>query len=110
MTTIDKLQSALSAHYKPVKVARLIGFWLYVKEFGADKAKECFGERSYYYNRKQIKTAGGGLMEGDENIIKVDPEFFRNFGLEIPSPYAHHKVDEFRDSGNILNLDSYRAG
>jgi len=110
METIDKVEAALSAHYKPVKVARLVGFWLYVKQFGADKAKQCFGEQPYYYNRRQLKTAGVGLLEANENIIKADPEFFRNFGLDIPSPYAHHRVDEFRDSGNVLNLDSYRAG
>lgn len=110
METIDKVEVALSAHYKPVKVARLVGFWLYVKQFGAEKAKQCFGIDSYYYNRRQLKAAGVGLVEANENIIKADPEFFRNFGLDIPSPYAHHKTDEFRDSGNILNLDSYRAG
>lgn len=110
METIDRVEVALSAHYKPVKVARLVGFWLYVKQFGAEKAKQCFGERSYYYNRKQLKSAGVGLIEANENIIKADPEFFRNFSLDIPSPYAHHKADEFRDSGNILNLDTYRAG
>lgn len=110
METIDKVEVALSAHYKPVKVARLVGFWLYVKQFGAEKAKQCFGEQPYYYNRRQLKAAGVGLVEANENIIKADPEFFRNFGLDIPSPYAHHKADEFRDSGNVLNLDSYRAG
>jgi len=110
MQTIDKVEAALSAHYKDVKAARLVGFWLYVREFGADKARQKYGNDSYYYNRRQLKAAGVGLLEGDQNIIKADPEFFRNFGLDIPSPYAHHKVDEFRDSGNVLNLDSYRAG
>ena len=110
METIDKVEAALSAHYKPVKVARLVGFWLYVKQFGAEKAKQCFGEQPYYYNRRQLKSAGVGLVEANENIIKADPEFFRNFGLDIPSPYAFHKTDEFRNSGNILNLDNYRVG
>lgn len=110
METIDKVEAALSAHYKSVKVARLVGFWLYVKQFGAEKAKQCFGEQSYYYNRRQLKSAGVGLVEANENIIKADPEFFRNFGLDIPSPYAFHKTDEFRNSGNILNLDNYRVG
>lgn len=110
METIDKVKTALHSHYKPAKASRLVGFWLYVKQFGADEAKKSFGEQPYYYNRRQIKAAGVGLVEANENIIKADPEFFRNFGLDIPSPYAHHKVDEFRDSGNVLNLDSYRAG
>ena len=110
MQTVDKVEIALSAHYKSVKVARLIGFWLYVKQFGADKARATFGQDSYYYNRRQLKAAGVGLVEANENIIKADPEFFRDFGLEIPSKYAHLKQDEYRNSGNVLNLDSYRAG
>lgn len=110
METIDKVKTALHSHYKNAKASRLVGFWLYVKQFGAEEAKKSFGEQPYYYNRRQLKAAGVGLVEANENIIKADPEFFRNFGLDIPSPYAHHKVDEFRDSGNILNLDSYRAG
>lgn len=110
MQTVDKVEIALTAHYKPVKVARLVGFWLYVKQFGADKARNTFGQDSYYYNRRQLKAAGVGLVEANENIIKADPEFFRDFGLEIPSKYAHLKTDEYRNSGNVLNLDQYRAG
>jgi hypothetical protein len=110
MKTVDKVEIALSAHYKSVKVARLIGFWLYVKQFGADKARDRFGNDSYYYNRRQLKDAGVGLVEANESIIKADPEFFRDFGLDIPSKYAHLKTDEYRNSGNVLNLDQYRAG
>jgi hypothetical protein len=110
MQTVDKVEIALTAHYKPVKVARLVSFWLYVKQFGADKAKASYGNDSYYYNRRQLKAAGVGLVEANQNIIKADPEFFRDFGLEIPSKYAHLKTDEYRNSGNVLNLDNYRAG
>jgi hypothetical protein len=108
MQSVDKAEAVLLQHYKPVIAAKLIGFWLYVKQFGADKAKETFGKRSYYYQRKQLKKAGVPLMEVHENIIKVDMEFFRSFGLDIPSQYAHHKTDEFRNSGNLLNLGAYR--
>ncbi len=110
MQTVDKVETVLMEHYKPVKVVRLVSFWLYVKQFGAEKAKATLGENSYYYNRRQLKAAGVGLVEANENIIKADPEFFRNFGLDIPSEFAHMKLDEYRDSGNVLNLDQYRAG
>lgn len=110
MRTIDKVEAALTARYKPVKVARLVGFWLYVRQFGADKAKATFGNRSYYYNRAQLKAAGVGLLEANENIIKADPEFFRDFGLDIPSKYAHFRHDEYRNSGNVLNLDAHWSG
>lgn len=108
METIDKLESILLQHYKPVTAANLVSFWLYVRQFGADKAKETFGRRPYYYKRKQLKDVGIGLMEAHENIIKVDAEFFRNFKLDIPCEYVSNKVDDFRDSGNLLNYPAHR--
>jgi hypothetical protein len=104
MQTIDKVEAALLRHYKPVKAAKLAGFWLYVRQMGAEKAKNCFGKRSYYYQRKQLKDAGVGLLDAHENLIKVDAEFFRNFKLDIPSIYVTNRFDDFRDSDNVLNL------
>jgi hypothetical protein len=108
MMTVDKVEAVLLEHYKPAIATKLVGFWLYVKQFGADKAKEACGRDSYYYQKRQLKQAGVPLMEAHENVVKVDVEFFRNWRLDIPSEYAHHKTDEFRDHGNVLNLDTYR--
>lgn len=104
MSCLDKLESVLLAHYKPNTAANLTSFWLYVRQFGAEKAKEVFGKTSFYYRRRQLKKAGVGLVEADENLIKVDPEFFRAFKLDIPSEFVGNRVDDLRDSRSLLNL------
>lgn len=104
MESVDKVEAVLLQRYKPVTAAKLVSFWLYVQKFGANKAKEVFGKRSFYYQRKQLKDVGLGLMEAHDKIIKIDPELFRTFKLDIPSQYATNKFDDFRNSGNILNL------
>lgn len=104
MDTVDKIQAILLNYYKPVTAAKLVSFWLYVQQFGSAKAKTDFGKTSYYYQRRQLKKAGVGLIEIDENLIRVDPEFFRNFKLDIPSEYVYKRTDEFRTNGNLLNL------
>lgn len=112
METADKLKSILMRHYKPTTASKLVAFWLYVQKFGSEEAKVCFGRDSFYYQRRQLKAAGVGLMEAHENIIKVDPEFFRTFKLDLPSEYASNRFDDFRNSGNLLNLrpDQTEAG
>ena len=110
METVDRLETKLRERYKPAVATKLVSFWLYVQKFGSEKAKEAFGANSYYYQRRQIKAAGGSLMECDENLIKVDSDFFTNFKFTIPSSEVVNRFDDFRNSGNLLNLRPSQEG
>lgn len=106
MRTVDKVQQVLLQHYKPVKAARLVSFWLYVRQFGSQRTKDDFGRDSYYYNRKQLVKAGVSLLEPPD-LSKVTPlnrGFLESFALIIPSPHVGNKVDDFRDSQNVINF------
>lgn len=103
MSSIDRLEAVLRTHYKSNTAANLTSFWLYVRQFGAEKAKEVFGHDSFYYRKRQLKKAGVGLVEADTRLIKVDPEFFRNFKLDIPSEFVSNRVYDPRESRNLIN-------
>jgi hypothetical protein len=106
MQKADEVESKLLESFKPVKAARLVSFWLYIQKFGSSKARDVFGKRSYYYSRTELKKAGVTLIEPPSGkvISIVDRDFLQNFRLEIPSQYAVNKVDDFRNSENILNF------
>lgn len=103
MQHVDEVRANLLAVYKPVKAARLVSVWLYVQRFGTAETKQAFGERSYYYSKAEMKKAGVSLIEPPENVTTIDGDFLRSFRMEVPSPYVTNKVDDFRDSDNILN-------
>lgn len=112
MQRVDEIQSKLSQAYKPVKAARLMSFWLYVQRFGSQRARDDFGKDSYYYSRRELKKAGISLIEppSGNNITILDRDFMQNFRLEIPSEHVTNKVDDFRDSENILNFVPRMSG
>lgn len=56
-----------------------------------------------------MKAAGVSLIE-PVNAASTDDHFVRRFRLEIPSPYTTNNVDDFRDSGNILNMPNLKVG
>jgi hypothetical protein len=106
MQRADQVESKLMETYKPVKAARLVGFWLYVQKFGSAKAKEVFGDRSYYYTKAEMKKAGVSLLEppSGHNVTVLDKDFMGQFTMKIPSEFVTNRVDDFRESGNVLNL------
>lgn len=108
MQRADEIEAKLLKTYKPVKAARLVSFWLYVQKFGSAKAKEIFGDRSYYYTKSELKKAGVSLIEppSGNNVTVLERDFIQSFRMEIPSQAVTNKVDDFRDSGNVLNLFS----
>lgn len=112
MQRVDEIEAKLMEAYKPVKAARLVSFWLYVQRFGSAKAKETFGRDSYYYSARELKKAGISLIEppSGNNITVLDQSFMQQFRMEIPSQFAVNQVDDFRDSGNILNFIPKMSG
>jgi hypothetical protein len=100
----DKVRQLLLDTYKPSTAANLTAFWLYVQKFGSDSAKEVYGRRAYYYKKQQLKKAKVSLLERKDNTIIVGKEFFDVFSLSIPSEYVGNKVDDERDSINVLNI------
>ena len=106
MQQADQVKTKLMEVYKPVKAARLVSFWLYIQRFGSAEAKEIFGHNSYYVSKRELKQAGVSLIEppSGNNVTVIDRDFMRDFRLEVPSQFTTNKVDDFRSSGNLLNL------
>jgi Phage replication protein CRI len=104
MQHTDEVEALLKDAFKPVKAARLMGMWLYVQRFGTDRTKEAFGRDSYYAARRDMKKAGVSMIEPPKNVVRLEPKFWEKFKVQVPSEYATNSVDDFRDSGNILNL------
>lgn len=107
MDTADRVEAKLMKKYKPVKAARLVGFWLYIQRFGSEKAKAHFGHNSYYVAKRELKAASVSLVEPPV-LIASEQRFLDKFRLEIPSEFVTNKVDDFRDSNNLLNLPFQR--
>lgn len=104
MQLVSEVEAKLEAKFKPIKAARLLSMWLYVQRFGSQKAKEKFGDRTYYYAKADMKKADVSLVELDENVIKLSPGFFQEFKPQVPSDYVTNRYDDFRDGDNLLNL------
>lgn len=104
MQTSDKVKVKLLEHYKPVKAARLIAFWLYVQKFGTEDAKETYGRDSYYSSKRDLKAAGVSLIEPNSKVVPIDRDFLARFKMQVPSEHAVNKFDEYRDHDNVLNL------
>jgi hypothetical protein len=104
MQHTDEVEALLNDAFKPVKAARLMGMWLYVQRFGTDRTKEAFGHNSYYVARRDMKNAGVSLIEPPKNVVRLESKFLDKFRVEVPSEYVVNRVDEFRTSGNVLNL------
>lgn len=112
MQQVDEIETKLMQTFKPVKAARLVSFWLYVQRFGSTKTKDVFGDRSYYYTKSELRKAGISLIEPPSGnaITVIDRKFMRDFELKIPSPFVTNKVDDFRDSCNVLNYVPKMSG
>ena len=104
MLSDHQVQAKLMDAYTSQKAARLTAFWVYVQRFGLDKTKETFGKNSYYSARSDLKKAGVDLLERPDNVVFLDDEFLSRFRLKAPSSDVTNSVDDFRDSGNVLNL------
>lgn len=104
MRTADKVEQTLREHYKPVKASRLTAFWLYFRQFGAEKTLASFGRNSYYPAMADLKKAGITMIETPDSNDDVEKGFLDNFTLVIPSNYVTNKFDDFQDSDNVLNL------
>ena len=110
MLEANQVETMLLATYKPVKAARLVSLWLYVQRFGAARAKEVFGENSYYRSKREMKAAGVSMLEADQLKTEVDDKFLRNFVLAVPSHHAVNQVDDFRGKENVLNFVPKTSG
>ena len=104
MCTVDQVLLKLEATYKPVKAARLVGFWLYIQKLGTKSAKEKFGHDSYYRSKADLRKAGVSLVEPPACVTPINRDFLQAFKLEVPSDHVTNRVDDFRDSDNLLNL------
>ncbi|NJL57527.1 hypothetical protein HC928_22145 [bacterium] len=100
----DKVREKLLQAYKPVTAANLTAFWLYVQKFGSQSAKEVYGERAYYYKKRQLREVGVSLLEQKEGTIVLGKDFFSNFSMKIPSEHVGTVCDDERDSVSVLNI------
>lgn len=103
MDTADQVKAKLLEKYKPNKAGRLLGFWMHVQRFGSQDAKEIYGKDSFYDAKSDLKKAEISLIEPPKVLDDVG-KFLEKFSLEIPSPYVTNVVDDYRESGNLLNL------
>jgi hypothetical protein len=112
MQTVDEVQLKLMEVYKPVKAARLVSIWLYVQRFSSAEAREIFGRQSFDYSKREMKKAGVTLIEppSAKTITVIERDFFQNFKLEVPSEHVTNKVDDFRNSSNVLNFVPRMSG
>lgn len=107
LTVADRVKQKLSSTYKSSTAANLTAFWLFVQKFGSDEALQTYGRDAYYYKKRQLKKAGVSLLEQRENTIVLGKDFFNIFRLEIPSDHVGNKVDDYRNSQSVLNLNEY---
>lgn len=107
LAVADRVKQKLSETYRASTSSNLTAFWLFVQKFGSTEALESYGRRAYYYKKAQLKKAGVSLLEHRENTIILGKDFFNNFGLGIPSEHVGNRVDDDRDSQNVLNLNQY---
>ena len=110
MQVADRVKQSLMNTYQQAKAARLLGFWLHVQRFGSEDAKTAIGKTVYYRNKSDLKKAGVALVESEDSLITVDPDFFSKFKLDIPSEFVVNKFDNHRDGDNILNLPIQEVG
>lgn len=110
MQEISQIQAKLLETYKPVKAARLVSMWLYVQRFGSSKAKEIFGTRTFYYAKRDLKKVGISFIDEPKVATTVDNDFLTRFTLAVPSSEVTNRVDDFRDSSNILNFVPRTSG
>lgn len=107
MRTCDKVKERLSELYQNHKAGRLLGFWMHVQRFGSNDARDFFGRDAYYRNRRSLKDAGISLVEpprSQGNLVFLD-----DFRLDVPSQHCTNRVDDFRESANVLNLADFGA-
>lgn len=110
MSMADQVLEKLQATYSGAKPGRLMATWTLIQKMGCEVTKSAMGHDAYYRDLRALKSAGVSIMEQVDGLIKVEDSFFRNFKFEIPSDHVVNQHDDFRDSDNILNLDTYRAG
>lgn len=103
------VEQKLNELYKANKVARLMGFWLYVQRFGSNKAKDIYGRNPYYEARADLKAAGVSLIEPHSKVIYAEEEFLRTFRMEVPSSHVVNRWDNERDSENLLNFCDHKG-
>jgi hypothetical protein len=103
MQEADEVKLKLLDKYKSNKAARLISMWLYVQKYGRANAREIFGHESFYTAQKDIKAAGCSFIEPPK-VTTLDDEFVKSFSLDVPSNYVTNKVDDFRDTSNVINI------
>ena len=103
MDTLDQVKAKLLEKYKTNKAARLLGFWMHVQKLGSQDAKELYGKDSFYDAKSDLKAAGVSLIEPPKVLDRAE-RFIEQFSLDVPSPHVVNVVDDYRDSGNLLNL------
>lgn len=103
MDDVAQVKEKLSAMYEGLKLTTLLGFWLYIQKCGVDAARELYPKPTYYRMKSDLKKAGISLIEKTVVINDVNQEFVDTFKLKIPSLHAVNTVDDYKDSGNLLN-------
>ncbi len=103
MQLADEVEAKLRAFYQTRKAGRLLGTWLCVQRLGVDKTKELFGKDAYYRDYRDMKKAGVSLIEASQSVVTLNPNFFKNFKMKIPSEHVTNKFDDFPNTDNILN-------
>lgn len=98
MSMKDQVLEKLQDCYGDAKALRLMGFWLYVREFGTDRGIALFKKTVFYRNRSDLEKAGVYLLEKGDRLIKVD------FKMQVPSDRVVNRHDDFRDHEHIINF------
>lgn len=103
MQEADEVELKLNKTYKRDKAFRLYATWRIVQEQGSQRVREKIGRQSFDRIKRELKAAGCSFVEPPKSTT-LDDEFLKSFSLDVPSIHVTNKVDDFRDSGNIINI------
>jgi hypothetical protein len=103
MQEADEVKLNLLAKYKSNKAAKLFYIWLGVQRDGREEVKKLIGRDPFYVAQREIKAAGCSFIEPPK-VTTLDHEFIKSFSLDVPSIHVTNKVDDFRESSNVINI------
>lgn len=103
MQEADEVKLKLYEKYKRDKAHRLYTTWLGVQRDGLQALKQDVGDRSFYRIKADLKAAGCSFVEPPK-ITTLNQDFIKSFRLDVPSIHVTNKVDDFRDTSNVINI------
>jgi hypothetical protein len=103
MQEADEVKSKLYQKYKRDKAHRLFTTWVAIKLYGSQEIREDIGRDSFDRMKRELKAAGCSFIEPPK-VTTLDHEFIKSFSLDVPSIHVTNKVDDFRESSNVINI------